>query len=243
MTMKRGNHGTDVTEAQEWLTLHGFGVTIDGDFGAATDRAVRAFQHQRGVLEDGIVGETTWRLLRLPLELATGPAPESATLEKAVVSCARQHLEQRAREVGGQNCGPWVRLYCNGHDGGAYAWCCGFVSYILGQASALCNIPCPLLSTLSCDALALNARRIGRLIPGASAGRQVQPQEIRPGDLFLIHREGNDWIHTGILIDVQPETVTTIEGNSNTTGSREGHEVCTLTRSYRRLDFIRINTP
>jgi len=64
--LKLGSKGRAVQELQALLIGHGYGLAIDGDFGPATDRAVRAFQvkHRvrnsvRGGQGDGQVGEHT----------------------------------------------------------------------------------------------------------------------------------------------------------------------------------------
>ncbi len=39
------------------------GITADGWFGSGTDKAVRAFQGSKGLLQDGVVGPKTWAAL------------------------------------------------------------------------------------------------------------------------------------------------------------------------------------
>lgn len=62
-TLKRGSKGADVRYLQRRLSALGYGVTVDGDFGEATENAVRALQKQFGYDIDGMVGEATDRLL------------------------------------------------------------------------------------------------------------------------------------------------------------------------------------
>jgi peptidoglycan hydrolase-like protein with peptidoglycan-binding domain len=62
-TVRRGDCGDTVTFIQERLTLLGFPVTADGQFGPGTERVVKDFQTARGLTADGIVGEATWAAL------------------------------------------------------------------------------------------------------------------------------------------------------------------------------------
>ncbi|WP_436520481.1 peptidoglycan-binding domain-containing protein [Actinoplanes sp. HUAS TT8] len=48
---------------QYLLRAHGHTVTVDGVFGAQTGDAVRAYQHTRGLPDNGIVGPETWQAL------------------------------------------------------------------------------------------------------------------------------------------------------------------------------------
>lgn len=63
-TIGRGDSGWQVTRAQRRLEFHGFDPgEIDGDFGAATEKATRAFQKARDLDVDGVIGPLTWKLL------------------------------------------------------------------------------------------------------------------------------------------------------------------------------------
>jgi hypothetical protein len=54
-----GDRSNDVREVQRMLNALGYHLVVDGDFGEATRRQVRAFQHDRGLKVDGYVGEDT----------------------------------------------------------------------------------------------------------------------------------------------------------------------------------------
>lgn len=58
--LKLGASGEKVKEIQQWLTDYGYYKgNIDGEFGASTDKAVRDFQTESGLIVDGIVGNDT----------------------------------------------------------------------------------------------------------------------------------------------------------------------------------------
>ena len=61
--LNRGAKGADVQRLQERLNAHGTTVAVDGDFGPATEQAVRRFQQARGLGVDGKVGPETWAAL------------------------------------------------------------------------------------------------------------------------------------------------------------------------------------
>jgi hypothetical protein len=60
---QQGSTGQAVRAIQALLSLkYGYGVTVDGIFGPATDDAVRDFQDDHDLAVDGIVGPQTWRM-------------------------------------------------------------------------------------------------------------------------------------------------------------------------------------
>jgi len=62
--LRLGSSGPDVRRLQHLLNIvSGAGLVEDGDFGPATDRAVRDFQGARGLESDGVVGPRTWAVL------------------------------------------------------------------------------------------------------------------------------------------------------------------------------------
>ena len=67
--LRSGSSGTAVRELQFYLYLMSAyessipPVSIDGKFGADTERAVRAYQRFAGLTVDGVVGRTTWNSL------------------------------------------------------------------------------------------------------------------------------------------------------------------------------------
>jgi peptidoglycan hydrolase-like protein with peptidoglycan-binding domain len=60
-TIKKGSKGNPVRRAQKRLTLGGYDTGgVDGIFGAKTESAVKRFQKDFGLAQDGVVGPKTW---------------------------------------------------------------------------------------------------------------------------------------------------------------------------------------
>ena len=66
-TVRRADTGERVRTVQYLLRNAGQSVGVDGDFGPATETAVRAFQSGRGLGVDGVVGPNTWEKLAVTL--------------------------------------------------------------------------------------------------------------------------------------------------------------------------------
>jgi len=62
--MQEGDCGQEVAQVQSQLSALGYSTgAADGDFGAATVAAVKAFQKDRGLEADGVIGSSTYRSL------------------------------------------------------------------------------------------------------------------------------------------------------------------------------------
>ena len=230
--LRRGDKQGQVKLVQEWLCLHGEHVVIDGDFGPATEAAVKDFQAKSGVGVTGIVDASIFAQLVRPMTAALAAIPaRGRSLGELVVTYAQQHLAQHPLEVGGQNRGPWVRLYMDGNEGQPWAWCAGFAGFCLKRACDTLGEGLPIVPSFSCDSLAASAKAKGKFVGRDKAG---------PGSFFLVRNTPTDWTHTGIVVSVGGETFKSIEGNTNDDGSREGYEVCARTRGYSNMDFIKI---
>jgi peptidoglycan hydrolase-like protein with peptidoglycan-binding domain len=238
-TITRGSSGIKARRVQEWLTFHRCATGIDGSFGPATAAAVRAFQSQVGLPETGKVEQKTWGLLVDPLRqaLSTTVSP-SETLDTAVLRIAETHLLQHPLELGGDNRGPWVRVYVGGNEGTQWRWCAGFVTFVLKQACAALNRSMPIPGSYSCDSLAYQARQNGLFVAGRSVEDGTSAGELGQCQIFLVRQSATDWNHTGLAFNRTEEIFSTIEGNTNDEGSANGYEVCRRTRSMAKKDFI-----
>ena len=236
----RGQKNKRVRFVQEMTALQGFRTGIDGDFGPGTTEVVGQFQVARGLARTGVVDEPTFDALIQPLLRALTPIEGfQGSYGELVVAYARQHLAEHPREVGGQNGGPWVRLYMRGHEGTDWAWCAGFVCFLLQQAADTSNARVPFKRTFSCDVLAERAKNAGLFRSERDLDRDDPARAgVPPGSLFLVRKTSSDWTHTGLVTECQAETFGTIEGNTNDDGHREGYEVCARTRAYPKRDFI-----
>lgn len=239
--VRQGSTGKKVRLVQELLCVHGLKVVIDGKFGPATVHAVRRFQEKRGLMVDGIVFVKTYFELFKPFENVVGEIPANKmSAGEMVVAYAQQHLKEHPIEIGGQNKGPWVRLYMNGNEGTEWPWCAGFVSFILKQAFYSLGKKLPFKTSFSCNLLAVYAMGKDRFLRGFKVENLRQ---VKPGVIFLSRRNPTDWVHTGIVtgVELAKGIFYTIEGNTNDEGSREGYEVCERTRGFKNKDFLIID--
>jgi hypothetical protein len=215
--LKRGANGPTVRILQEHLTLAGYPLLIDGDFGPATERALDLWREAKRVPADERA------VSAVDAALLTAPLWRALSARGSILDIAEAYRREHPREVGGNNRGPWVRTFCDGVEG--EPWCGYAARHIARQAGD----PWAERISPSCDVTAARALHDGRWSSTPIVG-----------GLFLVRRTAVDWTHMGIVLDAGPGWISSWEGNANDEGSREGHEVCSRTRGVGRLDFVRM---
>lgn len=242
-----GAKGKEVEEVQK--LLNGFAVTlpkleVDGIFGSDTDAAVRAFQMHTNLEDDGIVGPLTWAaLVRAPFRLGT---PTASKLGAEIVKIARTQLH--VRETPGQNNrGPEVdeyirRIGLNPEDDITDPWCVAYAYWCVDEAAIALGVENQMPKIAG-------VIRCWNAIPASMkiTADQVRanPALLKPGAIFFVDHsryidtpKGKRKIwrgHAGIVAEPHPSFLkfTSIEGNTNVAGSREGQGV------YQRMKYLR----
>jgi len=247
-TILAGSQNSEaVTAIQNRLVAVGCGpVDVDGKYGAETAAAVEHFQARsvdsNGIplLIDGKVGPTTWSVL-----FGERTVP-NLTKTKAASPLLKKVLTVAAGEIGtmevppGSNRGPEVDIYIKttGLDpAGHFAWCTCFVYWCFNNASGKLDVPNPCPKTagvLAHWAAANKVTSARRILPEEA---QAEPSLIVPGTLFLLRTSGTAG-HIGFIEEVRGNQLTTIEGNTNDGGSREGIGVYRrTTRTIRQVNL------
>jgi len=217
-----------VRAVQRRLNALGCGpIAVDGDWGAVTTAAVRLFQARftapngTPLKVDGVVGPVTWAAL----------FPEAPEPERPAKGLPAKALEVAAGEVGvreeppGSNRGPRVAEYLAsvGLDAtkGHYAWCAAFVCWVFREAAKALGGESPLPKTAGALALWNGAAGRKALVRVTAAEAKADARLVRAGQVFVLST-GGGLGHVGLVEQVSGGILTTIEGNSNDGGSREG---------------------
>lgn len=219
-------------------------IKLDTDaptFDATMKSAVKLFQ-SRGIDRlgnplkiDGEIGAITWAALFGEEKVPTVDAA-SDTLLAQVLKVAAGEEARHVREVPEHsNAGPDVERYLRSVGlGGGNSWCAAFVYWCFGEAAKTLNRANPLFKTGGClahwnGAPSKGAQRI------LSTKAQADPGLLQPGMIFIMDH-GAGLGHTGLIESVAGGILTTIEGNSNNNGSRDGTGVFRL--NSRKINSI-----
>jgi hypothetical protein len=133
--LERGDEGPDVFDLQEMLNKQSRAdLEVDGDFGPATEDAVRSYQQSRQLEVDGIVGQETWNALydKLPPVLPPAP-PEGLThVQQAAIKdiAANSEIASYAWQDRGQAPDGYIQ-------GMALAFGQFYLNYVRGDTSAI----------------------------------------------------------------------------------------------------------
>jgi len=222
---------------QERLCLAGFSVVIDGAFGPATTQQLQNFQRKAGLAPSGVYDAPEHDLLTAPFVKALNPLTNPPSgLGDMIVAVARQHIGQHPIEIGGENCGPWVRMYMGGNDGVAWEWCAGYCFFMIAQACAALGRPVPMATTYSVDVIVERAKAASKF----HSQQQVQanPGILAPGSLFVVRKSADAYLHVGIVSQASQLSISTCEGNTNDDGSANGYEAIERVRNYSGKDFV-----
>ncbi len=235
----------NVIAIQKRLNQVGCGpVDPNGVFGAEVLAAVELFQMRsvdfqgRPLAVDGEVGSMTWGALFGLGQPATVSAASSPLLA-AVVAAARAEIGVR-EEPPGSNRGPKVDQYLRsvGLDPAddSFPWCAAFVYWCFAQSAKSLGVENPATKTAGAVDIWVKApaRRIQRI---AREEAKNSPALVQPGMVFVIST-GSGHGHCGFIETVQGTVLTTIEGNTNEGGSREGIGV--FERVGRRIGDINL---
>lgn len=206
-----------VTAVQRQLNEVGCGpLQQDGSFGPRTSAAVGKFQAQHGLPVRGFVDEATWTAL-----FAQQPVAEP--LLSAAVREASSQVGVMEQPLG-SNRGPQVDQYLLrvglNPTAGSFPWCVAFVYYCFDEASRALGRTNPVVRTAGVLDLWRKscAKGVHHLTPSEAA---ADPSKIQPGFIFVMSTGSGDG-HVGIVESSTAGRLLTIEGNTNTNGSREG---------------------
>ena len=144
------------------------------------------------------------------------------TLEIAIAQIGVEEIPRNS------NSGPEVEIYLKsvGLPKG-YSWCMAFVYWCTQKAATELALNNPLKKT-------------GGVLDQYNSRPLLVKTKPQIGDIFIID-QGKGLGHTGIVEKTEGNTIYTIEGNTNDTGSREGYKVCRRKRDVKNIKvFLRL---
>jgi hypothetical protein len=213
----------------------------NANFGPRMKQVIKLFQARhvdadgRPLKQDGEVGAITWAVLFGPGSVPRPATPAEPFLARALRLAAGEEAKAVREKPLNSNRGPQVNAYLAriGLDPG-YAWCCAFVYWCFDEAALSVRRANPMVRTGGCmrhwnAAPAAGARRI------QAHEAVADPSLLRPGMVFIMDH-GRGLGHTGFIEAVDGGFVSTIEGNTDASMTREGGGVYRLRRKLAEIN-------
>ncbi|MET8629562.1 peptidoglycan-binding protein [Kitasatospora sp. NPDC004669] len=224
--LQTGATGPCVTTLQTMLNTFNAGrLTVDGQFGPATDTAVRTFQASHALTIDGIVGTGTKNALyaSTPNPLPSGPVDPNKVLNAAKSYLGVPYVWGGGHSLRGEGPGPSLGT-CDGYNGKTQ--------------------PCPANTTvgLDCSGLVRAAYWFGAGIDLANGGdtskqtldshlTPITESQRRPGDLEYFGTDAHNTVHVVLYAGTDPTTGADMMYEAKETGSNV-HYVTLHTGGY-----------
>ncbi len=242
--IKIGEKNTAIVKALKQQLNKSLGANSDPDlkldvddpsFGPRTREVVRIFQTRnvdadgRPLKQDGEVGSITWAALFGVSTVVVSAVPDDAFLKKVLQIAAGEERKKVREQPKNSNKGPEVSEYLRrtGARPGL-AWCCAFMYWCFDEAAISLGRSNPMVKTAGClnhwnRAQSKGARRI------LKSQAVNDPSLVKAGMMFIIDH-GGGLGHTGLIEKVEGGLITTIEGNTDASKTREGGGVYRLHR-------------
>jgi len=245
-----GESDTEIVRAVKQRLNEALGMADDSDlrmdpnngsFGPKMKRAVQLFQARnvdssgQPLKQDGEVGSVTWSALFGLDTVPTRTETASPLLDVALRIAAEQEAKKVREIPRNSNSGPEVdrylqRVACPPGQ----AWCCAFVYWCIDEAASELGRANPMVRTAGCldhwqRAAASGATRF------TTARALADLDLIHPGVIFIIDH-GGGLGHTGFVERISGGLLTTLEGNTDASRTREGGGVYRLTRKIAEVN-------
>ena len=207
----------------------------DPNFGPKMTKVVKLFQARnvdtegRPLKQDGQVGSLTWAALFGSETVPISDKPKDDFLSD-VLQVAEGEEAKHVREVPkDSNCGPQVDQYLKSAGvSPGNSWCCAFVYWCFNEAAKNMGCSNPMVKTAGC--LDHWNRAPSRGAQYVLASKAIQNPDLVKSGMVFIMDHGGGLGHTGLVEKVEGGLLTTIEGNTDASKTREGGGVYRLTR-------------
>lgn len=207
----------------------------NSSFGPKMKQLVQLFQARhvdfagRPLKQDGKIGSLTWSALFGNKEVIRRLRAASPLLAEALRLAAAEEAAKVREVPRNSNRGPQVDQYLK-RAGTALgnAWCCAFVYWCMDEAARSQGLANPMVKTAGC--LDHWNRAASRGASRVTSQRAINdPSLVMPGMIFIMDH-GRGLGHTGFVEKTAGGILTTIEGNTDASKTREGGGVYRLTR-------------